>query len=201
MIEMTETARKPFTWVDLLATPDDGKTYEIIGGELEASPRPLPIHGLAQSLLSGELSPPFQRRRGGPGGWWLIIEPDVELGPHDIVVPDVVGWRVERMPELPRTRPIQVIPDWICEVLSPSSKRRDRITKADLYLESGVPFYWILDVEERTLEAYAAKEGSWSRLGAWTDGATPRVPPFDAIELDVGGLFPPPRVEPSSRES
>jgi len=116
-------------------------------------------------------------------------------------VPDVVGWLVERMPELPRTRPIQVIPDWICEVLSPSSKRRDRITKVDLYLESGVPFYWILDVEERTLEAYAAKEGSWSRLGAWTDDATPRVPPFDAIELDVGGLFPPPRVEPSSRES
>ena len=195
---MTQAARKLATWEDLLATPLDGRIYEILDGELEASPRPLPVHGLAQSLLSGELSPPFQRKRGGPGGWWLIIEPDVELRPHDIVVPDVVGWRRERMPELPGSRPIKVTPDWICEVLSPSSKNRDRVAKADLYLEAGVPFYWILDVEERTLEAYASRDGNWSRLGAWTDGATPRVPPFDAIELDVAGLFPPP-VEDASR--
>ncbi len=182
---MAETARKLATWEDLLAIPDDGRTYEIIDGDIEAFPRPLPAHGLAQGVLSSELIPPFQRGRGGPGGWWLIIEPDVELRPHDIVAPDVVGWRRERMLDFPRTRPIRIIPDWVCEVLSPSNRKRDRVVKADLYLEVGVPFYWILDVDERTLEAYAAKDGSWSRLGASTDGASPRVPPFDAIELDV----------------
>ena len=99
------------------------------------------------------------------------------------------------MPEFPRTRPIDITPDWICEVLSPSNERRDRVIKADLYLTAGAPFYWILDVHERTLEAFAAKDGTWSRLGAWTDGAEPRIPPFDAIAIDVAALFPPPSDE------
>lgn len=188
---MAETARKLATWEDLLAAPDDGRTYEILSGEIEASPRPLPSHGLAQSLLSGELSPPFQRARGGPGGWWLVIEPDVRLAPNEIVASDVAGWRKTRMPVFPRKRPIDVVPDWICEILSPSSRKRDRVVKANLYLDSGIPFYWILDVEERTLEAFVSKDGGWSRQGAWSDGATPRVAPFEAIELDVGALFPP----------
>lgn len=192
---MVETVRKLATWDDLVAMADDGETYEILSGELDTAPRPLPGHGLAQTLLSGELSPPFQRGRGGPGGWWLMIEPDVQLSDHDIVAPDLVGWRRERMPKFPQTRPIDLVPDWICEVLSPSNERRDRVTKADLYLNAGVPFYWILDVHERTLEAFAAKDGAWSRLGAWTDGARPRIPPFDAIEIDVEGLFPPPAEE------
>ena len=118
------------------------------------------------------------------------------MSPHDIVVPDLAGWRRERMPELPRIRPIDVVPDWVCEVLSPSNRRRDRVTKADLYLTAGMPYYWILDVEERTLEAFASKDGAWSRIGAWTDGAEPRVSPFDAIAIDVGALFPPPLEEP-----
>ena len=189
---MAEAARKLATWEDLLSIPHDGKTYEIISGELDAAPRPLPGHGLAQALLSGELSPPFQRGRGGPGGWWLVIEPDVRLSPHNIVAPDLVGWRRQRMPEFPRTRPIDITPDWICEVLSPSNEKRDRVIKADLYLKAGVPFYWILDVHERTLEAFAAKDGTWSRLGAWTDGADPRIPPFDAIAIEAAALFPPP---------
>jgi Uma2 family endonuclease len=76
--------------------------------------------------------------------------------------------------------------------MSPRHERRDRVTKADLYLRSGVPRYWVLDVDGRTLGAHAAREESWLRLGAWTDGDAPRVPPFDAIELDVAGPFPPP---------
>ena len=188
---MSEPARRLATWADLLATPDDGRVYEVLGGNLEAQPRPRPAHGRTQGLLCGELSGPFDRGRGGPGGWWLVIEPDVELEPHETVVPDIAAWRRERMRVLPDERPIVVRPDWICEVASPSNRRRDRGVKADLYLRTGLPHYWIVDPEERTLEAFEARGGVWARLGAWSDGDSPRTPPFDAIELDVGGLFTP----------
>jgi Uma2 family endonuclease len=187
---MAETARLA-SWEDLLATPEDGSKYEILAGTLEALPSPLPGHGLVQGVLVSELHAPFLRGRGGPGGWWILIEPDVYFGANDIVSPDLVGWRRERVPRFPGTRPIMTVPDWIGGVLSPSNERRDRIQKAELYLTAGVPFYWIIDVAERTLEAYRSHEGAWMRLGAWTDGDQPRIAPFEAIELDVGGLFPP----------
>jgi Uma2 family endonuclease len=190
---MGEPARRPATWDDLLRTPDDGCTYEVLGGHLEAQPRPLPGHNRVQARLAAKLSDPFDEGRGGPGGWWLLIEPDVRLTPNDIVAPVLVGWRRQHLPKFPRSRPIDTVPDWICEVVSPARRRRDRIQKADLYLRSGVPHYWIADVDDRTLEAYLARDGVWLRLGAWTDGDCPRVPPFDAVELDVGGLFPPPQ--------
>jgi Uma2 family endonuclease len=187
-----ETARRLATWEDLLATPDDGRKYEVLAGALEALPSPLPGHRFAQGVLVSELHAPFFGGRGGPGGLWILIEPDVFLGVNDIVSPDLVGWRRERMPAFPGTRPITTIPDWIAEVLSPSNERRDRVHKAELYLTAGVPFYWIVDVGERTLEAYQSQQGAWVRLGAWTDGDTPRIPPFEAIGVDVGSLFPPP---------
>ena len=189
---MGEPARGIATWEDLLNAPEDGRfTYEILGGNLEALPHPLPQHGWTQGMLFSDLSSPFGRGRGGPGGWWLILETDVMLASHDIVAPDISGWRRERMPAFPRTRPIEIAPDWVCEVLSPSHPQRDRVRKADLYLRAGIPHYWMLDVEGRTLEALTARDGAWVRVGAWTDGDRPRVPPFEAIELDVGGLFPP----------
>lgn len=188
---MGEPARRLATWDDLLKTPDDGRVWEVLGGSLEAQPRPRPGHGHSQVQLAGELSGPFHRGRGGPGGWWLLFEVEVELEAHEIVVPDLAGWRRARMPELPPDRPIRVRPDWVCEILSPSNRWRDRGRKADLYLRFGVPHYWIVDPDDRGLEAFEARDGAWVRLGAWTDGDTPRVPPFDAIELDVGGLFPP----------
>jgi len=187
-----KTARRPATWEDLLATPEDGRKYEILAGTLEALPSPLPGHRFAQGVLVSELHAPFFGGRGGPGGWWILIEPDIFLGVNDIVSPDLVGWRRERVPAFPATRPITTVPDWIAEVLSPSNERRDRVHKADLYLTAGVPFYWIVDVGERTLEAYQSQQGAWMRLGAWTDGDKPRIAPFEAIELDVGSLFPPP---------
>ena len=186
-----KAARPPATWEDLAVTPEDGRKYEILAGTLEALPSPLPGHRFAQGVLVSELHAPFFGGRGGPGGWWILIEPDIFLGVNDIVSPDVVGWRRERVPAFPATRPITTVPDWIAEVLSPSNERRDRVHKADLYLTAGVPFYWIVDVGERTLEAYRSQQGSWMRLGAWTDGDTPRIAPFEAIELDVGSLFPP----------
>ena len=193
---MGEPARGLATWEDLLTAPQDDRcTYEVLGGELEALPHPLPQHGWTQGMLFSDLSSPFGRGRGGPGGWWLILETDVRLTPHDIVAPDISGWRRERMPAFPRTRPIDVAPDWVCEVISPSHPQRDRVRKADLYLRAGIPHYWMLDVEGRTLEALSSREGAWVRVGAWTDGDSPRIPPFEAIELDVGGLFPPPDPE------
>jgi Uma2 family endonuclease len=189
---MQEPGRGRATWEDLLKIPEDERfKYEVLGGELEALPHPLPQHGWTQGMLFSDLSSPFGRGRGGPGGWWLILETDVMLGPHDIVAPDIAGWRRERMPAFPRTRPITLPPDWVCEVLSPSRPQRDRVRKADLYLRAGIPYYWMLDVEGRTLEALNATGGAWVRTGAWTDGDHPRIPPFEAIELDVGGLFPP----------
>lgn len=186
---MAEPLRRSAGWADLLALPEDVKA-EVVAGELWTSPRPLPAHGNIQVALSSELFP-FDRGRGGPGGWWLVIEPDVRLGPHDIVSPDLVGWRKARVPNFPLERPIEIVPDWVCEVLSPSNASRDRTKKADLYLRAGVPFYWLIDPEARTLEALAAESGRWVRLGAWTDGDVARVAPFDALELEVGVLFPP----------
>jgi Uma2 family endonuclease len=188
---MSETARRRATWEDLLAAADDGPTYEILDGELEAMPRPLPRHSRAQALLAADLGGPFDRGRGGPGGWWLLIEPDVRLEPHGVFAPDLVGWKRERIPHFPESRPITVVPDWICEVVSPDDRGRDRVRKANLYLRAGVPHCWILDPEERTLEAFAFREGAWLRLGGWTDGDAPRIPPFEAIEIDVAGLLPP----------
>jgi Uma2 family endonuclease len=185
-----EGARPLATWQDLRDTPENGIKYESLSGTLEALPSPLPGHRLVQGVLVSELHAPFSRGRGGPGGWWNLIEPDVSLGVHDIVSPDLVGWRKERVPVFPAVRPIAAVPDWICEVLSPSTERRDRVHKASLYLAVGVPFYWIIDVAARTLEAFRAHEGVWVRLGAWTDGDQPGIAPFEAM-LDVEGLFPP----------
>ena len=188
---MSETTKRLATWEDLAGTPDDGRIYEVLDGEIEAQPRPMPIHNWTQATLSGEIVPPFGRGRGGPGGWWILIEPDLLLDPHQSVVPDLAGWRNSRVPDFPADRPIAIVPDWICEVISPPDRGRDRVRKANLYLRTSVPYYWILDPVERILEAFEARETRWVRLGAWTDGDTSRVAPFDAIELDVGGLFVP----------
>jgi len=190
-----KTARRLATWEDLVATPDDGGKYEILAGTLEALPSPLPGHRFAQGVLVSELHAPFFGGRGGPGGWGILIEPDVLLRVNDVVSPDLVGWRRERLPSFPATRPIEIVPDWIAEVLSPSNERRDRVHKAELYLSAGVPFYWIVDVAARTLEAYRSHQGAWVRLGAWTDGDTPRIAPFEAVEFPVGSLFPPPEAD------
>ncbi len=175
-------------WHEILTAPEELKA-EVLGGELILQPRPRPRHGRGQMALSASLGRPFDFGEGGPGGWWLVVEPDVAFGPHDIVSPDLVGWRRERLPELPQEGPVVVVPDWICEVISPSSIQRDRVLKADLYLRSGVPHYWLLDLPARLLEAYEARQGGWFRLGAWTPEDRAAVPPFEAIELELGRFF------------
>jgi len=187
---MAETARKLHDWQDVLAAPE-GVKAEVLAGDLYTAPRPHPRHGTAQAVLSAEITGPFQIGRGGPGGWWILIEPDVAFGPHDIVSPDLVGWRRDRLPAFPEKQPIPHRPDWICEILSPRTAGRDRTIKSDLYLHAGVPHYWLVDPEARTLEAYESDDDRWLRLGAWSDGDRVAIPPFEAVEIEIGHLFPP----------
>lgn len=156
-------------------------------------PGPLPRHSRAQGALSRCVGGPFDQDdgRGGPGGWWILAEVDVRLGTHDIVRPDLSGWRRERLRDPWDARPIDVVPDWVCEILSPSNAAHDRVHKASLYAERGVAFFWIVDPAERTLEAFRLDGSAWVRVGSYDDAALARIAPFDAIELEVNLLFPP----------
>jgi len=193
-------ARKLATYDDLLALPADVRA-EVIRGALEVSPAPLPRHSKVQRALGRFVGGPFDDDdgRGGPGGWWILIETDVRFSVHTIVRPDIVGWRRSRLEAPWGTRPIDVVPDWICEVVSPSNRRRDRIDKSRLYLAGGVPHFWLIDPEERTLEAYTAHNGYWLQIGVYEDScAAARIAPFEAVELPVARLFPPPAPPPAA---
>jgi Uma2 family endonuclease len=191
---VSNPATKLAVWEDLLALPE-GERGEILDGVLVIPPRPLPRHSRAQVGIGRFIGGPFDEDdgRGGPGGWWILFEVDVRFARHRIVHPDVAGWRRERLPEPWDVRPIDVVPDWVCEVISRSSAAHDRVAKRRLYSEHGVPFYWLVDAEGRTLEALRLDPDtrSWIEVGAYGDDAVARIPPFEAIELEVGRLFPP----------
>lgn len=188
---MSRPAENLPTWADIAGYPE-GTRVEILDGEIQMAPRPAIAHGLIQASVSHFIGGPFGFE-DGPGGWWIVIEPDVELATHVVLEPDVVGWRRSRVPEFPSERPVRIVPDWICEILSPSNRRQDLVTKADLYRRYGVPFYWTVDPEERVLQALHldATKGSWEVVGTWTDGHKVAIPPFEAVTLDVTRLFPP----------
>lgn len=187
-------AEKLATYEDLLARPE-GSREEVIDGVLVTPPSPLPRHGRAQRVLGRAIGGPFDDDDGkdGPGGWWILPEVDVRLATHRIVCPDVSGWRRERLPDPWNLRPIDVVPDWICEILSPSNVAHDRVTKRHLYAEHGVPFYWLLDTEARTLEALRLDpiEKRWVDVGSYDDASIARIAPFEAIEIEVKSFFPP----------
>jgi Uma2 family endonuclease len=168
---------------------------EIVRGTLYIMPRPAPRHANASSVLGGELSGPFQRGRGGPGGWWILDEPELQLLPKEPIVPDLAGWRVERMPELPETAYFTLVPDWVCEVLSRSTERIDRNEKLPYYAEHGVRQVWLLDPIDKHLEVYVldAETASWREVRMYRGDAPVTAEPFDAIELDLSALWSPPR--------
>jgi Uma2 family endonuclease len=184
------------TYADLLKLPDDVRA-EVLSGQIVTSPAPLPKHSKVQGAVRRFIGGPFDDDdgHGGPGGWWIFVEVDVQLGVHDIVRPDLAGWRRERLPSPGNRRPIDVVPDWVCEVLSPSTASRDRLGKRQLYAQTGVAYYWIVDVDARVLEAFELVQGRWSLIGTYGDDATVRIPPFAEVELPVGRLFLP-RSEP-----
>ena len=184
---MGEPALRPATYEDLLQVPEQ-LVAEILDGELYTQPRPAPKHAVAASGLGGELFRPFHKGAGGPGGWWIIDEPELHLN-GDIMVPDLAGWRRERMPDLPETAWFELTPDWACEVLSPSTAQKDRVLKMPKYARYGVAHFWLIDPVVRTLEVYELRESRWMLLVTLKDDDSVKIAPFDAIEFSLGDLW------------
>lgn len=184
---MSSSARKLATYDDLAGYPEDVRV-EILAGEIHVQPRPLPRHGRAQRVIGGLIGSRFDDEEGQ---WWILPEVDVRFSPTDIVSPDYAGWRRARLPDPWDMRPIEVVPDWVCEILSPSNEKFDRVYKYELYARHGVPYYWLINTRERVLEAYALEGGRWVGIGNYDDRAVARIAPFEALELPVGRLFPP----------
>lgn len=180
-------AEKFATYEDLLQVPEN-QVAEIVNGQLHTHPRPAPIHARASSSLGDELVSPYDKGRGGPGGWWILDEPELHLG-SDIFVPDLAGWRRERMPELPETAWFELAPDWLCEILSPSTARFDRAEKMPSYAQHGVPYLWLIDPDLKILEAYELNEGKWVLQITLDNDKPVSVRPFDAIEFPLSALW------------
>ncbi|KYG11356.1 hypothetical protein BE21_57800 [Sorangium cellulosum] len=182
------------TYADLEAVPPN-KVAELVRGTLHVFPRPAPKHAWTSSGLGAELIGPFQRGRGGPGGWIILDEPELHFpdpdvpGEIDALVPDLAGWRAERMPELPETAYFTLAPDWVCEVLSPSTEDIDRDEKMAVYAREGVRHAWLVDPIARTLEVYARQDRRWGPAVVHRDAARVRAEPFDAIELELSVLW------------
>ncbi|HEY4187137.1 MAG TPA: Uma2 family endonuclease [Polyangia bacterium] len=179
--------RRPAAYEDLLAVPDH-LVGEIIDGELVTSPRPATRHIAAASALGDELGPPFRRGRGGPGGWVILDEPELHIV-EQIMVPDLAGWRRDRMPEIPDAAFFDLRPDWVCEVLSPSTAALDRTRKWHHYAQAGVNHLWFLDPAPRTLEVYQLDLGTWRLLSSTAGDILVRAVPFDAVEIDLAAVW------------
>jgi len=180
--------RRPATYQDVLDAPPH-MVAELIGGALHLQPRPAFPHAHASSSLGGELVSPFHKGRGGPGDWWILFEPELHLGP-DVLVPDIAGWRRERMPVFPDAPWSELAPDWACEILSPGTRRIDLTDKRRIYGACGVAHLWMIDPKARTFEAFARQGGAWVLVAALKDDEEVRVPPFEAIAFPLSTLWP-----------
>lgn len=164
---------------------------EILHGRLITSPRPAIRQANASGAIDHDLRGLFHRRSGGPkgpGGWWILSEPELHFqlpGETVALAPDLAGWRHERLPYLPDVTFMTLAPDWVCEVLSPSTARYDRKEKAEVYHYAGVIWHWLVDPFARTLEVYRREGAYWMRLGMWQENDIVRAEPFDAVELDL----------------
>lgn len=184
---MADPARRRATYEDLVSVPDHF-VAELINGDLVTSPRPAAPHARAASSLSGELYHPFDRGNGGPGGWISLYQPELHLR-GDVLVPDLAGWRRERMPQMPEAAAFELAPDWACEVLSPSTAAVDRTEKMPIYLREGVSHVWLIDPLLTTIEAFNLQGTAYQLIGAWRGASRVRVPPFDAFELNLSALW------------
>ncbi|WP_253910641.1 Uma2 family endonuclease [Pyxidicoccus fallax] len=191
--EMGNETKRPATYEDLLAellALPEHMVGQIIDGELIAMPRPASPHAMAHSILFGELYSGVQRGRTGPGGWWFMDEPELHFG-KDVLVPDLAGWRRERMPQVPRAPYFTLAPDWVCEVLSPSTASLDRKRKREIYAREGVNHVWLVDPDARTLEVFQLRDGQWVERGRYSAEDRARAEPFETFELELGALWPP----------
>jgi Uma2 family endonuclease len=192
-VAQSDRARRPATYEDLLKVPDH-LVAEILDGELHVSPRPAPRHADASSGLGGFLRGPFDRGRGGPGGWRILREPELHVG-RDVLVPDFAGWRRSRLPALPAEAYFSVSPDWVCEVVSPATASIDRVKKLRIYAREQVRHAWMIDPIARTLEVLRLENGRWTIVSTWSGMETVAAEPFEAIELDLSLLWEEPSPE------
>ena len=181
-------ARARATYQDVLDAPPH-RVAEVVDGVLYTNPRSAMPHALASSALEIDLGAAFQFGRGGPGGWWIVVEPELHLG-DDILVPDLAGWRRTRMPSYPETAYTTLAPDWVCEILSPSTRRLDLEAKRPVYAREGVRHLWLVDPAERTLEAFELTAGEWSRIAIAADDEPVRIAPFEAVSFSLDDLWP-----------
>ena len=183
-----EAARYPATYQDVLDAPEN-VIAELIDGALYLQPRPAKPHTLTASVLGMQLGSAFHLGRGGPGGWWTLDEPEIHLD-ADVLVPDLAGWRRVTTPAFdPETAFYTERPEWVAEVLSPSTARRDRLLKLDVYGRAGVGFAWLVDPGTRSIEVYQLDRGAWVRR-AWATGEDPTgLQPFDEVPLDLRLLW------------
>ena len=180
---------KPSLYEQLLALPEH-VTWEILNGGLHTIPLPSRRHAGASSSLGMRIGPPFRFGDGGPGGWWIIDEPEIHfIRNQEVAVPDLGGWRRERMPDIPEDHRFEIVPDWVCEVLSPSTAQKDRTVKLPLYARYGVAHSWLVDPLAQTLEAFEWHEGRWLLIATLKEDDAVAVPPFDAVEFSLADLW------------
>ena len=186
---MEKATRSDDLYAQLEALPAN-LTGEIINGRLYAQPRPANPHALASSGLGMDIGSAYHRGRGGPGGWWILDEPEIHfIRDTEVLVPDLAGWRRERMPRLPHDHRIEVVPDWVCEILSPSTAKTDRVIKMPVYARHGVPYLWLVDPLAHTLEVFALREERWTVIGLFQEEDSVIVEPFAEIALELGALW------------
>lgn len=186
---MPATTARESLYAQLEVLPEN-VVGELINGRLHTHPRPAGPHAIAHSILNMDIGSAYQRGRGGPGGWWIITEPEIHfMVDQEVVVPEIAGWRRERMPKIPVHHRFTVSPDWVCEVLSPSTAKIDRIEKMPLYACYSVVFLWLVDPLAHTLEAFALDKKHWTMIGTYQDDAEVCVAPFPDITLQLADLW------------
>jgi Uma2 family endonuclease len=182
----TKPLKKGATYDDLVRVPEHF-VAEMFDGELYASPRPALPHARAAVVLVGKLGDSFDFG-AGPGGWLLLVEPELHFG-NDVLVPDLAGWRRERLPSTPNEPYMTLAPDWICEVLSPSTEYIDRGKKLRIYARENVGHAWLVDPLRQTLEVLALQAGNLAQIAEHHDERSVRALPFDAVELNLRALW------------
>jgi Uma2 family endonuclease len=171
------------TYEDLVRLPEN-MIGELINGELYASPRPSGPHARFASVLGMIVGSRYDIGEKEPGGWWILFEPELHLGP-DTIVPDLAGWRRERMPRVPKSHIFTIAPDWVCETLSTGNARYDRRKKLPIYASHGVPWAWIADPIHRSLEVLQLIDERWALVGIYSESDVFTAEPFPLAEIDL----------------
>jgi Uma2 family endonuclease len=184
---MSKALKRDATYADLCEVPQNF-VAEILGGELYASPRPAFPHARAESALVALIAGPFQFGVNGPEGWLILVEPELHFG-ADVVVPDIAGWRSERVGDWADAAYLTLAPDWLCEVVSPSTERIDRTKKLNIYAREGVRYVWFLDPLRQSLEVLHVEGQRWSLSAIHEGDRRARAEPFDAVEFELGALW------------